>query len=539
MGNSSTILGSSRPGDDRTSGDTISTASRISAGQVPTRLIGRMRGVDRESDLERALEGWRPLGGLGGEGARFVLGGRLGQGSQGVVFALRDRDTQRVVALKTLNGRELDDDEVARFLHEVQITAQLEHPGVVPVHDVGVLTDGTLFYTMKRVEGMVLTDWLAGRSGRTEHRFEIIQLFLKVCDTMAFAHSRGVVHRDLKPRNIMVGTYGEVLVMDWGLAKVLGSVEDASEPGSATTALISDVRLTGATDHETLAGTAVGTPAYMSPEQASGQLRNVDHRSDIYGLGVLLYEMFSGASPYVRGDLRRTIAQVTEGRWTPVDRQPACQDLPRRLAAIVHKAMAHRREDRYQHVTELSGDLRAFLAGESVSAYRETLADTMARVVHRHRRSIIWSAAAFAAIIGAASTVWWIRQIRDQRVVAALRSEAADAVARGDWVRARKANEGIVIYQPGDREAQAASIRFDERARAESDRLIRETTQAELVRKAHARADELRTAAAAAAARGGVTDLAEAVQLTKQAQALHPDAPGLAADYERWVAELS
>ncbi len=210
MGHTSTVIRMPEP-DDRSDGATASTSSHILA---PTRLIGRMRGVDRESDLERALEAWRPLGGLGGEGARFVLGGRLGQGSQGVVFALRDRDAQRTVALKTLNGRELDDDEVARFLHEVQITAQLEHPGVVPVHDVGVLPDGTLFYTMKRVEGMVLTDWLAGRAGRTEHRFETIQLFLKICDTMAFAHSRGVVHRDLKPRNIMVGTYGEVLVMD-------------------------------------------------------------------------------------------------------------------------------------------------------------------------------------------------------------------------------------------------------------------------------------------------------------------------------------
>lgn len=534
MGHTTTVV--RFPGSDDGEHDLDSATSLTprtsSPSSAPTRLTARLRGVDHESDLARALDAWRPLGGLGGDGARFVLSGRLGQGSQGVVFALRDRDAQRTVALKTLNGRDVERDDVSRFLHEVQITAQLEHPGVVPVHDVGVLPDGTVFYTMKRVEGVVLTDWLAGRSGSASHRFEVIQLFLKICDTMAFAHSRGVVHRDLKPRNIMVGTYGEVLVMDWGLAKVVGAAEPLLKAHT-------DVQLSGMADHETIAGTAVGTPAYMSPEQARGQLDRVDHRSDIYGLGVMLYEMLSAASPYVRGDLRRTVAQVVGGQWKPIDQQPSCRDLPRRLTAIVHKAMAHGQDARYQHVSELAGDLRSFLAGEAVTAYRETLADLAARVIDRHRKTIAWAAVGVLTVVAASGAIWWHQQNRDARQVDQLRSEVARAVSNGEWAQARQASEQILAYRPGDRDARDSATRFDERVKGEAERLARESEQARNARQNQARAAQLREQAVAAAARGGLEGLDEAQKLAKQAQVLHPDDPGLAADYERWFTALA
>jgi formylglycine-generating enzyme required for sulfatase activity len=522
---STTII---RPEPDGDS-DTLSTPTAAGSG---VRLPQRLHGVDRESELADTVEAWRPAGSVGGRGPRFTLAGRLGQGSQGVVYALRDRDARRTVALKSLNGRVVDDEDIARFLHEVQVTAQLEHPGVVPVHDVGVLPDGTLFYTMKRVEGQVLSDWLVGRAGSVAHRFEVIQLFLKICDTMAFSHSRGVVHRDLKPRNIMVGTYGEVLVMDWGLAKVVGAAEPVLRTGS-------DVLLSAATDHDTIDGTAVGTPAYMSPEQARGQLELVDHRADIYGLGVLLYEMLAGASPYLRGDLRRTIQQVVDGQWTPIERQPGCQEMPRRLAAVVHKAMALRREDRYARVTDLAADLRAFLAGEAVQAYRETLVDTIARTVDRHRRPLAMAGAACVAVAALTGGFWWWRDRRDDLTVEALRAEIARAVSVGDWAAARKASEGVLVLRPDDREAQQAAVRFDERARGEAEALTRAATQAELSRRAQANAARLRSEAAARAAQGGIDGLTAAAELAKQAQALHPDNPELAADYERWIAELS
>ncbi len=523
MGHTTTVVRFPGAGDDSDGGASITTTPDA---LLATRITARLRGVDHEDDLARALDGWRPVGGLGGEGPRFVLGGRLGQGSQGVVFALRDRDAQRTVALKTLNGRVVDRDDIARFLHEVQVTAQLEHPGVVPVHDVGVLPDGTVFYTMKRVEGVVLSDWLAGRAGSPTHRFEVIQLFLKICDTMAFSHSRGVVHRDLKPRNVMVGTYGEVLVMDWGLAKVVGVSEPLRRPET-------DVQLSDLADHETLAGTAVGTPAYMSPEQARGQIDRVDHRSDIYGLGVMLYESLAAASPYVRGDLRRTVAQVVGGQWKPIDQQPACRTLPRRLGAIVHKAMAHAQDDRYQHVSELSADLRAFLAGEAVTAYRETLADLAARVIDRHRQAITWSVIGILVVVAASGAAWTYQQRRDARAVAALREEAARAVADGRLDLARQANERILAYRKDDREARDNATRYEERLKAEADRQTRERTQAENTRRLQARSAELHGQAVEAAARGGLDGIESAVRLARDAQALYNE-PGLAADSDRW-----
>ena len=526
MAESTTLLRFPGPEDDpaglETTGATIS----------PTRVVQRLRGIDHENDLARALQAWRPAGGIGGDGPRFMLGGRLGQGSQGVVFALRDRDAQRTVALKALNGRQVDDEDIARFLHEVQVTAQLEHPGVVPVHDVGVLPDGTVFYTMKRVEGMVLTDWMVGRAGSAAHRFEVIQLFLKICDTMAFAHSRGVVHRDLKPRNIMVGTYGEVLVMDWGLAKVMGAAEPRLDSGS-------DLKLSEAADHETLAGTAVGTPAYMSPEQARGELLRVDHRSDVYGLGVILYEMIADASPYVRGDLRRTVAQVSAGQWAPISKQPKCRDLPRRLAAVVHKAMAFSPDDRYQHVSEMAADLRAFLAGGAVTAYRESLFDTIARLHARHRRLLAVAGMALLVVLTAVGGFLWWQQARAGEAVESLRVLAARKVAEGDWAAARQASERILAYRPGDREAQIAAALYDDRLRSEAERQAKDAERVSMVREAHARAAQLRARAAELATTAAIPALAEATQLAKQAQALHPEDATLGRDYERWVAELT
>ena len=158
--------------------------------------------------------------------------------------------------MKSLRAEECDSGDISRFVHEAQITAQLEHPGIIPIHDFGMLPDGTAFYTMKRVEGQTLAEWLADRKGRIEHRFDVLSLFMRLCETMGFAHSKGVIHRDLKPRNIMVGRFGEVLVMEWGLAKIVGLSD-----GSGVTSLRSDGDSASGDIHRTMSGFAVGTPA--------------------------------------------------------------------------------------------------------------------------------------------------------------------------------------------------------------------------------------------------------------------------------------
>lgn len=488
-----------------------------------------LHGIDDSEELAHSLQHWPSA--FSGE-PRFVLGERLGQGAQGIVFALRDRDLQRTVALKTLHGRDLEHEDAARFLAEVQITAQLEHPGIVPVHDVGVLPDGTVYYTMKRIDGLVLPEWLKGRAGVAAHRYEVLQLFLKVCDTLAFAHSRGVIHRDLKPRNIMVGAYGEVLVMDWGLAKVRARSERLRCPGS-------ELARSPLADLETQDGTAIGTPAYMSPEQALGQNERVDHRSDIYSLGVILYEMLAGTSPYQRGDLRRTLDQVVQGRWTPLERQPSCRDVPRRLCAIVHKAMAYRQEARYQQVSDLAADIRSFLAGEAVSAYSEGALERALRWLQQHRRGA-WSVFGSAlAIAIAAGSAWLWQARREDRAVAELRELVATAVALGDWTGARQASERILAYRPDDEQARQDAARFDERARLAAEMAAREAERRQRRERDRTQAALMWRHAERLAERDDIAGLDEAVQLARQALALDPENAAIAAALDRWRDRLS
>lgn len=279
----------------------------------------------------------------------------IGRGGMGVVFRAHDRELGRDVALKVLSARDVSEDARVRMLNEARILARLEHPGIVPVHDVGVLPDGRVFYTMKLVRGSRFDEYARA----TPDVAELLRAFVRACEAVAFAHSQGVVHRDVKPSNVMVGAFGEVLVLDWGVAKWLGT-ETATAPSAAPTPTTgSPVR-----DHvDTATGAVLGTPGFMAPEQARGESARVDPRSDVYALGAML---------------RQVLGPAGAGAGA----------LPRRLRAVIDKATAEDPASRYPDVASLSADVNRFLGGQAVTAYEERWTERVRRLAARHRVAI-------------------------------------------------------------------------------------------------------------------------------------------------------
>ena len=296
----------------------------------------------------------------------YALLGKVGEGSMGRVFVAKDRDLNRKVAFKQISADYISDERIrTRFLNEAQITAQLDHPNIIPVYSLEVNQDGKLGYAMKLVEGRTLRQFMlearaSWENGQpldpSQRRGEVIEIVLKVCDAIGYAHSRNVVHRDLKPDNIMVGAFGEVYVMDWGLARVMG----APELGG---------KVSGEHGGLTRVGDAVGTPAYMSPEQAQGKNDRLDGGSDQYALGLILQELLTLQSS-VLGKTVRDVMKAAASGEREVPRHRYSAPLPPEILAIVAKACAFRVEDRYATLKAMADDLRNALQGRPVSAYR-------------------------------------------------------------------------------------------------------------------------------------------------------------------------
>jgi hypothetical protein len=502
--------------------------------------VSGFRGVDDPAQFARSLQSWRQAVTDHQQLPRYRMAQRLGQGSQGLVYSVADRDCMREVALKTLHAHQCAPDDVSRFIHEAQVTAQLEHPGIVPVHDLDVLPDGTLIYTMKKVEGQTLAELLgdnsASKGGATVAEFprpgvdELLQIFVKVCDTVAFAHSRGVIHRDLKLRNLMIGRYGEVLVMDWGLAKVLN---DPSEPVASGLRQIHSLRSIPVEDgndiHQTLQGSSIGTPAYMSPEQARGE--PADQRSDIYCLGVVLYTCLSGESPYQRGRIRSTMDQAANGQWRRLDHQDQCRKLSKRLVAIVHKCMAFDPLDRYQNVDALVLDLRAFMGGHAVGAHRDSAFDMGWRFFCQQRLGLAIFGGLMVAFSAAVGLWHWQQESRYQLQIQELRQSSAQHELMGELDEARRDHEQILLGNPDDRQAldglqrlrQAMARRGDEqlalRKRQEAATLVREANRL--------------------GALGDDESLHRATEGYLRALGLMPDDPAIVRDYQRVTALIA
>jgi len=284
------------------------------------------------------------------EGTKYELRGRVGRGGMGTVWRAFDRELGREVALKVMNGPDPRPGGEARLRTEAQVLARLEHPGLVPVHDLGTLPDGRLFYAMKLVRGRRLDEHVREMPSRAAR----LRVFERICDAVAFAHAHGVIHRDLKPQNVMVGPFGEVLVLDWGVAKVLADPEAAAAPPIEPPARPA-VDVDAAT--LTAAGTVLGTPGYMAPEQARGETA-VGVAADVYALGALL-SFLAGDNP------------------------------PRALAAMVARARAPRPADRYPSVAALQEDVSRFLSDLPVSAYAERPLEQARRLAGKYRTPLV------------------------------------------------------------------------------------------------------------------------------------------------------
>lgn len=309
---------------------------------------------------DKALDRLRGSGVPDLSGTRYELRELIARGGMGAVYAAEDEKLDRRVALKVLDAPNSSPDLAQRLLREAKVLAHLEHPGIVPVHDVGTLPDGRVFYTMKFVEGLRLDQYLQ----QVDSLPQRLRLFLRICDAVAFAHSRGVLHRDLKPANVMVGSFGEVLVMDWGLAKILHDSHASAETVLATPEKQKpegDTQSTVVTGH----GTVLGTPGYMSPEQECGETQKIDARSDVFSLGALLKFVSSNSS------------------------EDKGEKLPRALQAICAKATAEHPNARYENVQKFATDVSRFIDGLPVSAYSENLMEKANRFYQRHQMAIL------------------------------------------------------------------------------------------------------------------------------------------------------
>ena len=352
----------------------------------------------------------------------------IGRGGQSVVWLALDAFLGREVALKEilpLPDRAPQDSEsmaaLHRFLREARVTAKLDHPNIVPIHELARRPNGTLFCAQKLIRGDTLKSRLAACDS-LNGRLALLPHLIDACQAVAYAHSRGVIHRDLKPSNIMVGPFGETVVVDWGLAKQRGQPDDffgdAESPSLGLTA----------------AGKALGTPAYMSPEQARGAIAEIDERCDVFSLGVVLYELLTGKIPFEGRDASEVMGRVLEGHFRPV--REVCRDAPAELAAVAERALRPNPADRYGNGAALAQELSTYSAGGKVSAYRYGAWELARKFVAGHRALSAGLAVGLGALMVSAAVVAVRLQVARSDLARAFIQRARIAESESDWAMA-------------------------------------------------------------------------------------------------------
>ncbi len=321
---------------------------------------------------------------------RYTIYQEMARGGIGRILIANDEHMGREIAIKELLpsnfgnlDRALSEEEEtmishqveavnSRFLREASVTGRLEHPNIVPVYEIGQRKDDTLYYTMRFVKGRTLADAIY-EAKSVKERLALLPHFRDLCNAISYAHSKGVIHRDIKPENIMIGEFGETVVLDWGLAKVKGEID---EQVNIYTAQYN-------TSSKTIDGRALGTPSYMPPEQARGDIQAIDELSDVYSIGAVLYELLTGVPPFEGNTAWETISMVLGYRVTPVAQM--VENAPFELAAIAEKALEKDKRDRYGSAVELVQDIDRYMAGERISAYDYSKWDLIRRFAKNNK----------------------------------------------------------------------------------------------------------------------------------------------------------
>ncbi len=553
-----TVIDAAAPNTGETLPEIQATAGSSSAGRAWAPTKGATGNAWPQALPTSATQPATPKRSLNGPRAedRYRLLDNFAHGGLGNIWRAKDTSIHREIAFKELLPKALRNPVVIeRFLEEAQITGQLEHPGIVPIYDVGFQENGTPFYAMKLLKGGNMEAAIDAMHtlprGSTERQLAFTRLlrqFIAVCQAVGFAHDKGVLHRDLKPLNIMIGEFGETLVLDWGLAKVLdilGKQEIATDSGGqldqvapnvsivdetlaespsmntnvtstndgATGPAVTNTGATGAsatsgggtqpssteagtfyrrqvtTDartagSQTMMGQVMGTPAYMPPEQAQGSINTLDARTDIYSLGAILYRLLTNKPPVARGKTHDVLVMVIAGQITPP--REIDPTIPAALEAICRKAMARQQADRYPKALDLAADVEACLADEPVSVFRDPWHERFRRWRKRHR-TLVFSTSAAALVLVTGSVAWsWLESSRIGRLRLAAQSKVDDARDATKSAELAKATT-LLTEALGQVRAESALTLLRDRIQSDLDNVARLQVAAERERIADLR----------------------------------------------------